>query len=184
MKYELFDKMTKKEAALLLQEFLDDGRANVDLVRAHAERAGVNTDYSLESLPQFLEWVLSELRTVPRTADPEAPQWIRSTSEYERGLFDFDARSGNLLVFAAYYTGECFIRNFTQLRWASGNRDTLESNMVVVTGFSHGIEMAPMLVLENSFRRLIANPSDGRRFDSLVRVWRKHVSDENAPAQS
>jgi hypothetical protein len=179
MDFEYFENLSKEQAQALLKEFLADGRANVDIVRAHAEAAGVRADYSLATLPEFLQWVASQLRTVPRAPDPNVPEWIRSTLDYERGLFDFDARSGNLIVFAAYYMGECFVRSYPHLRWATGNRKQFEQNMPVVTGFRYSKELAPMMVLENTFRAYIENQAGISRVITMVNAWRENA--EAAP---
>lgn len=172
MDFERFEKMSKAEAAALLQEFLTDGRANVDIVRAHAERAGVNANYSLETLPDLLKWALTEVKTIPLPPDPVVPEYIRANPEYEKARFNFDDRSGNLVVFVAYYLGECFIQRFSHLRWASGNRRTFKQNMPVVTGFLKQIELAPMLVVENVFARVIRGASGVEAIDTMVSSWR------------
>ncbi|HVT29743.1 MAG TPA: hypothetical protein VHE81_17125, partial [Lacipirellulaceae bacterium] len=153
-----FDNLSAKEAQTVLSEFLEDGRANIDIVIAHANRAGVRCDYTIESLEPFLHWARSEMHTLAKNPDVSVPEFIRSTEDYQRGLFDFDDRSKNLLCFSAYYFGECFVRNFAQLRWAAGNIEYAEANMPVVTGFLHDHELAPVWVLNNIFRRIIKQP--------------------------
>jgi hypothetical protein len=103
------------------------------------------------------------------------PEWIRSTPEYERGLFEFDEDSKNLICFVAYYLGECFVRNYSQLRWATGNAEYAEANMPVVTGFKREIELAPMLVLENLFRRITAKPDRISDIEIAIDTWRNYL---------
>src|SRR5688572_24616001 len=105
MANKLFENLTDSEAQKVLSEFLEDGQANVDIVIAHASRAGVNCDYGISSLVSFLNWALSEMRTIPKEPDNSVPEFIRSTQEYQLGLYDFDNRSQNLLCFAGYYFG-------------------------------------------------------------------------------
>jgi hypothetical protein len=173
--------MSPSEAQEVLRQFLEDGVANVDIVRAHAEAAGVNCDYSLETLPAFLRWSFSQMNTVPREANPKVPEWIRATEDYQKGLFDFDDRSKDLICFTAYYFGECFIRNYPNLRWATGNCDApkgvvnADANMPVVTGFAHNIEMASMSILENVFARLVAHPERSQDIDIMIDSWCKYI---------
>lgn len=181
MRFELFRQMTPSEAQDVLQQFVQEGAANMDFVCAHAKAAGVICDYSLEYLPSFLEWAFSQMRTVPREADPKVPEWIRSTEDYQKGLFDFEDESKDLICYAAYYFGESFVRNCSHLRWATGKFESrngyisAESNMPVVTGFKNRVELAPMMVLENVFSRITANPNRSDDIQTMIDGWRKYL---------
>ena len=168
MSAELFQSMTKEVAQQRLSEFLEDGKANIDIVIAHASHTGVECDYSIESLPEFLHWAFSEMQTLSREPDPDVPDWIRSTEDYQRGLFDFDDRSKNLICFAAYYLGECFVRSFPKLEWSTGNQELRQANMPVVVGFGPEEELPPMLVVENLFRRATKRPDRICGIDTAV----------------
>lgn len=171
MSAELFQSMSKEAAQLLLAEFLRDGKANIGIVIAHASRNGVNCDYSIESLAAFLHWAFSEMKTVPREPNPDVPEWIRSTEDYQSGLFDFDDRSKNLICFAAYYLGECFVGAYPKLKWSTGNQEFHQANMPVVAGFSDDDELPPMLLMENLFRRAIKRPDRVVGIDTAIATW-------------
>lgn len=176
MGMELFDNLSEAEAQRLLSDFLKDGKANIELVIAHAKQVGVECNYRVASLPAFLRWAFSEMKTVPREADPEVPEWIRSTEDYQNGLFDFDDRSKSLICFASYYLGECFIRDYpSKLKWSVGNQELHQANMPVVTGFKHEKELPPMLVIENLFRRAIKNPKRQGDIDRAACTWEKYT---------
>ena len=138
MRFDLFEKMDKTEAEILLQKFLEDGEQNIEKVFKHAREAGVHCDYNVGSLPSFLEWGCSQVKTVPKEPDMSVPEWIRSTADYQKNLFDFDESSRELIVVSAYYFGECFVRNYSQLIWSTGNPDYATGRMPVVSGFSKG----------------------------------------------
>ena len=169
---ELFQNISKEAAQRLLAEFLADGRANIDTVIARANDAGVECDYLVDSLSAFLHWAFSEMKTVPREPDPDVSVWIRSTEDYEKGLFDFDDRSKNLICFAAYYLGECFIRSYSWLKWGTGNEELHQANMPVVAGFGPEEELSPMLVIENVFRRATKRPERISGIDTAVATWK------------
>lgn len=171
MEAELFQNMSKEVAQQILAEFQADGKANIDIVIAHANQVGVECDYSVESLPAFLHWAFSKMQTIPREPDPDVPDWIRSTEDYRKGLFDFDDRSKNLICFVAYYLGECFVRLFPKLKWGTGNQELHQANMPVVTGFGSEEELPPMLVIENVFRRAIKRPDRVGGIDTAVATW-------------
>ena len=169
---ELFQNMSKEVAQQLLAEFIADGKANIEIVIAHANHAGVECDYLVDSLPAFLHWAFSEMKTVPREPDPDVSDWIRSTEDYQKGLFDFDDRSKNLICFAAYYLGECFTRTYPKLKWGTGHEELHQANMPVITGFGPEEELPPMLVIENVFRRATKRPERSGGIDTAVETWK------------
>jgi len=71
-----------------------------------------------------------------------------------------------------YYLGETFIRNFKKLKWASGNRETLDHNMPVVTGFKFKIEMPVSVIIENIFCRIIVKGNTDN-IDQAIEAWKK-----------
>lgn len=102
------------------------------------------------------------------------PAWIRECDSYLSGLEEFDEPSKVLVLRASYYLGESFVRYSDKLSWATGNLDTAEQNMPVITGFSDELEMAPMLVTENLFLRILA---DGAPYEDINRAIESWLSD-------
>lgn len=175
MRFDLFEQMTTSDAQNLLKRFRQDGASNVDKLLATAAACGVAADYGVGSLPEFLHWAFSHIRTVPVDVDRSVPEWIRSTPEYARGLFDFDDESKNLICLTAYYLGECFVRNYPQLSWAIGKPDFAEANMPVLTGFRQSVELAPLLVVENLFRRISQKPDRSPDIETAIEAWQGYL---------
>lgn len=176
MNFKLLDRISASEAEELLWEFLEEesrlAESTFEIVRAE----GVRCDYTIDSLPGFLIWVSAHLQTVPKEPDPTVSEWIQSTEDYQKGLFDFVDESKNLLVRAAYYLGECFVRSFSGLQWAIGNPDFALKNMPVVTGFSHEQELPVLMVIENCCRRIVKDKSHVKDIDIMVKRWCESVT--------
>lgn len=181
MNFELLDKMTAAEATELLHEFLNEESRLAETTLEIVRSEGVRCDYTLESLPGFLRWILAHLRTVPKAPDPTVSEWIRSTEDYQKGLFDFVDESKMLIVRASYYLGECFVRSFPGLRWSIGNPEFGVKNMPVVTGFSQEQELPPLMVLQNLFRRVIKDLSRLGDIEIMVKSWCKSIPGYSGP---
>jgi hypothetical protein len=54
-----------------------------------------------------------------------------------------------LVLRAAYFLGESFAKDYPELHWGRGNRETALQNMPVISGFKGNIEMPPIMVTEN-----------------------------------
>lgn len=175
MNFAAFKNLTPEQARGLLNEFLDEESRLGETTFKIASEDGIVCDYSIQSLPEFLRWVFKHLRTVQKGPDPSVSEWIRSTDSYKSGLFDFVDESKNLLVRASYYLGECFIRTYPCLQWSIGNSEFAYANMPVVTGFQHEVELAPLMVLENTCRRIIKKPSRISDIDTMVAKWCENV---------
>jgi len=145
----------------LLEGFLETEARAIEKMLIDARRDGLETDFGVESLPPLKRWALRQLKTVPQLPDPSLPTWITKTEDYHRNLFDFDDPSKIVVLRFAYYMGECFVRNFADLLWSVGDVDTALKNIPVVSGFRGGLEMPPMLVAENLFRRMLKGDADG-----------------------
>lgn len=175
MNFEFFEKLSREKAEEYLKHFLAVESAKIGGTLAEARASGLTVDFSLESVAPFLRWMVPKLNVVPGVPDPELPEWIRTTPTYLQNLFEFDEPSKILVLRAAYYLGESFVRNGNGLRWATGNRETVEANMPVVTLFRFGIEMAPIMVAENLLRRVIAEPAKLGDIALAVDHWRANI---------
>lgn len=172
MDYQRFRSLATVEAEQLLTTYLEIGQSNAEEMATFAGTGGVQADLSISSVPKVLRWLHSLLRTMEREADPHLPEWIRSSSTYREGLFDFDEPSKAMVLQASYYLGESFVRSFDRLRWAVGAKDFVQENMPVVAGFADGIEMPPLIIVNNLFRRTITDPSRASDFEAAVGFWR------------
>jgi hypothetical protein len=83
--------------------------------------------------------------------------------------------SEELVLQAAYYLGESFVRSHGTLRWGTGDIKTYEANMPAVIGFQHDLELAPILIAENLLRRVTAEPKKVGDFQIAVESWNREV---------
>ncbi len=171
MKISIFETMSKEEAQEYLNEFLTFGKDRGMQMLEENLHFTTDLDFSIESLPTVFKALIPNLKTTPRDPDPNVPEFIRNTDDYRKGLFDFDDPSNAIILAAAYYLGETFVRNFPQLNWATGNPDYLEGNMPVATGFKFKKELAPILISENIFRSAVSGSHDDASIDKAVEIW-------------
>jgi len=170
MKFHIFEAMSKSEAEEYLNEFLAFGKdRGMKVLESLSSETALN--YTIESLSIIFKALIPILKTLPRAPDPKVPEFIRNTEEYEKGLFDFDDASNTIVLAAAYYLGETFVRKFPELKWATGNIDYRECNMPVVTGFKFNIELAPILISENIFRGGVSGLRDNASIDTAIEMW-------------
>jgi hypothetical protein len=177
MNFALFEAMDQQEAHEHLRGFLETERAAVDSLRGDAERRGVPLDFSIASLPSILRWFLGRVRIVRVPVPTTEPEWIRDW--HKDGLIDFDKESKYWILRAAYYLGECFVHSCSSLRWATGDPEYVEKNMPVVAGFRSGKEMAPMVVVENLFSRILGDGAPSDDIDTAISAWARDVSQTN-----
>ena len=171
MDYAFFESLSIEEAQQFLSRFLEtEGRAARDLVLS-ARQAGLSADFQLGSLVPMLSWIVGEIRTIPVEPDNSLPEWIRGSDSYIHNLFDFDDLSKVLVLRGAYYLGETFIRSCQGLSWTIGNSETAFGNMPVVHGFLGGLEMAPMVILENTFGRILSGRGSKADLEEMVSYW-------------
>lgn len=171
MKFHLFKAMTKEEAEEYLEGFLAFGRNKGMRILKGNLHFTTDLDFRIESLPDILKTLIPKLKTIPREADLNVPEFIRNTEDYQKGLFDFDEQSNYVVLAAAYYLGETFVRNFSQLKWTTGNVDYIQANNPVVTGFKFKKELSPILITENMFSGVISNLRDEKSIDTVIEGW-------------
>lgn len=175
MKFHLFEAFTKEEAQEYLDEFLIFGKERGIKILEETLHFTIDLDFTIESLPKVIKNLLPRLETVSRKPDPNVPEFIRNTADYHKNLFDFDEKSNLILLAAAYYLGETFVWNFEKLRWSTGKTDYIEANMPVVKTFKYGIEMAPIMIMENIFGRIISGMGDLSGIDTAIAAWHADV---------
>jgi hypothetical protein len=175
MDIEFFEKLSKKQADAYLQTFLDTESSKINKTVKQCTAAGLRMDYSLKLISPFMRWVLKRLTAIPEEPDPTIPEWIRNTASYTSRLFEFNGPSEELILQAAYYFGESFVRSRSSLYWGTGDIKTYEANMPVVIGFQHELELAPILIAENLLRRVTAEPKKIGDFQTAVESWSRDV---------
>ena len=171
MKVRIFDGMTSEEAAEYLAEFLAFGRNKVAHILEEKLHFTTDLDFKIENLSAILKALIPNLKTVTRSPDSSVPEFIRNTEDYHKGLFDFDDESNIVLLAAAYYLGETFVKAFPHLKWSTGNVDYLQANSPVVTGFRYNKELPVILVAENIFSSIISGTRQEESVDSVIEAW-------------
>ena len=171
MDFQFFESLSPAEAEEFLNNFLNTERKAIGEMIDAARAEGVQADLTVTSVAQVLKWVLRKVRTIPRLPDEKVPSWIRETDSYSQSLFDFDEPSRILILRAAYYLGVCFVNYSERLRWSVGDAKTAHQNMPVVTGFSFHLELAPMMIVENLFSRIIRGAAGDEAIDVAIKHW-------------
>ena len=169
MNFELFDSMPPEEAREHLRGFLDTECIAMDVMVPAAQQAGVRMDYSIASLPSVLKWILSGVQITRIPVPATEPQWIRDF--HKDGLIDFPEESKYLILRAAYYLGETFVRANQALFWTVGDSESVEKNMPVIGGFRSGDEMAPLMVCENALGAILGDGEKESCIDVMVHSW-------------
>jgi hypothetical protein len=171
MNFKFFESLTKEEAQKYLDDFLYFGKnRGVEILKENVHFT-IEIDFSMESLSPIIKTLITIVKTVPRPPDETVPDWIRATEEYQKGLYDFDETSKSIVLAAAYYLGETFVKNYKQLSWAIGNTKYAQGNMPVITPFKYNMEMPPILIAENSFRKVISEMSDDASVNIALESW-------------
>lgn len=169
MKFPLFEAMTPQEAREYLRGFLETESVALEAQRAGAEQSGVSMDFTVASLPSILRWIMGKVRIMRVPVPASEPDWIQEW--HKSGLIDFDEESKYWILRGAYYLGECFVRSYPSLRWGTGDPQYIEKNMPVVIGFRSGTEMAPMMIVENLFSRILGRNGSATDIDRAVTAW-------------
>lgn len=171
MDYEFFESLTNEDAGLYLVRFLEAEGKSVEQLIQDVREEGISANYSIAVLVPVLSAVYRRIKTVSREPDKSLPDWIRNSASYGANLFDFDDVSKVLILRGAYYMGETFVRSFRRLEWGLGDQDTAVKNMPVVRGFRQKLELAPMLVLENTFGRALSGRGSSSDIQEMVSYW-------------
>lgn len=175
MRFDFFEKLSREEAQSFLERFLAIESDKFVKLEEECSTLGIPTDFTIKSVAPFMKWIVTKLETVRKDSDVQLPKWVRDTKSYSENLFDFDELSKCLILCAAYYLGESFVRSHDSLHWTLGNPETAEANMPVVAGFASGRELAPILIAENLFGRVVAQPAKIMDIDNAVEFWSNKV---------
>lgn len=169
MNFPFFESLSPEEAREHLQGFLATERVAIKTMETAAEQAGLRMDYSIASVPTILKWIMSQLEIKRVSVPASEPEWIREW--HKDGLIDFPEESKYLILRAAYYLGESFVRAHHRLVWTLGNPEYIQKNMPVVAGFRSEKEMAPMMVCKNIFSRIRGDSAPESDIDVMIQSW-------------
>ena len=75
MKFQFFEELTGNEAEAYLERYLRvSAKENINQSVREAKSAGVVADFSVDSIPAFLAWLLESIEPVAK--DPEMPESV------------------------------------------------------------------------------------------------------------
>ena len=171
MDFTFFETLSKDDAERFLANFLSVESRVIDETMAQAESEGVTLILGTSSIKPMLSWIFQKLKTTPKAADMTLPHWISATDSYKRGLFNFDQPSKILILRAAYFLGASFVRDYSQLCWGTGKRETALQNMPVIKGFKLNLEMPPILVTQNLAGRIQEQNAPISIVDTAIETW-------------
>jgi hypothetical protein len=177
MDYQFFQSLSLKDATEYLRRFIDFESRAMEEVTKEAHNAGLKLDYSVRGLPTILKWIMHRIHISRLPVPLSEPEWIRQS--HKDGIIEFDEASKILILRAAYYLGECFVRTFPSLRWTTGNPEYMEKNLPAVAGFRAGNEMAPMMVVESLFGRILGDDGPETDIDRAVDTWVENARRSN-----
>jgi hypothetical protein len=165
MRFDLFQQMSPKEAAELLDQFLRNGQKMLRESKVEL------TKMRLEQLAKELVNLASQTQFVEKSSDRSLPQFILDNPIYQDSLFEFAPESKRFVVFAAFLMGEWLVRSFTSLHWKPGDMSFATGAMPVVAGFGSKKEMPTLLVAENLFRKSKQQPMSSELFQKSLQRW-------------
>ena len=157
---DFFKKLKAKEARLFLTNYLKEANKGLDSLYLELKKDNINLDYSLDSLPEVVDWFSKKMIKVEQKTDRSLPKWIIDSDSYKTNLFDFDDTSYVLIMRLSYYWGECFVRN-TSLKWDFGKYASYK-NQPILGKFIRNMEMSPFQICTTLMRSLITGESKDR----------------------
>ncbi len=173
MEFDFFDSLTNEEARTYCARFLKCERTAVEGMEADARVQGLSLDYSLESVPRVLYWLLDGVPANHVPVPLSEPWWVRQC--HKEGILEFEGDARVAILRAAFYLGECFVRAFPTLSWSTGDAESMENTMPVVTGFRHHVEMAPIMVCEVICQRIYERRESLEGLRAMVQAWTSDV---------
>jgi hypothetical protein len=169
MNFSFFGSLSIDEARDHLDGFIKTETLAIEAMGMAAIRADVVMDFSIASLPAFFRWILANLEVIRNPVPGTEPDWIREF--HKDGLIEFTEEANYLILRTAYYLGECFVRTNAGLSWGVGSIDSVEKNMSVVTGFRFAMQMAPMMICENVFGRILGDGKSEATIETMISSW-------------
>jgi hypothetical protein len=173
MDFALIESMTPNEANAILHGFLESEKPAIEAMRVHSCNTDTCLNYRLDTLTESLKWFLRQVKVKNVPVPSTEPSWIQHA--HKNGLYEFDEVSKTNVLHAAFYLGESFVQANEKLKWAIGNPEMIQKNMPVVTGFQRGHELAPLMVVENVFLRILGDRVPLTHLDKMVEVWHSRL---------
>ena len=123
-------------------------------------------DYTLLSIPHVLKWMLGRVEILSK---------IKHNVEDTEYISHINGQIDDLVLHAAYYLGESYIRSAHSLSWetdkeCSNKRETM---FPCVTGFKYGFKMYPVDEINNIRSNISSkNPRSMERcIDEVILHW-------------
>ena len=175
MDWEFFETLSPDDAENLLQQFLAEESSAVTSLIDAALDDGIDAKFSLASARILLPWAAQFASAVETAPPPDLPEWLREVHEQHYGFYELDAPTKICVLRCGYFLGQFFVAEFPSLRWTTGDTETALGNMPVVAGFSHDLELPPLLVMENLFGRIVRDPEKLGDIDTAISKWQESV---------
>ena len=170
MRFTFFESLTRQEAQAFLRRFCEVEREAITADTNVFRQTAPGVQFALDRLPAIFERCAKDLSLVPVPTPPDLPDWIASSLPHKDGFFEFDPSSAAVVLRVAFYMGECFVQVST-LSWGIGKRNTAVQNQPVVKGFENGLELSPLLVSENIFRRILDGADASIETSETMDFW-------------
>jgi hypothetical protein len=172
---EYFGRMDQEAAQANLRRFLSEGAKGFEKLKPDLQRDRVVADFSIASILPVLERLAGRVRVgevePPAAADPLVVDAGRAQGAYLEFL---DEASESVAEVGAYYVGQAFVNGHEALQWGVGQKDAIEHNQPVVTGFRSDADL-PVLVVTATLLRKSVLPGFPERLATAVFAWESGV---------
>ncbi len=148
---ELYE-LSTAEATDLLNAFLDAERKTFATIAIDS----VTLNYSQASVLQFFDCATQEVR-----------RSVGAGKNIDRVL----------ALRLAYYFGESLIRASNRLGWSIGESGFAQENHPVISGFSNGLEAAPIMIVRNLLSAVAIDGQPFSRIENAVNTWFKSAAE-------
>lgn len=180
-----FREMTKKEATLHFNWYLDEIPKRIELIRmAYLEtsnRKKEDLDLSPQSLIKLWEWFLPLMEIITKS-DKEiteelkkVPNWLND--EIIENNKELSSGTLSIAMDIAIYFAEVFIRNFEKLEWGliTKPKSLAYVNSPVVVGFSSNMELDPRNLIYILTLKAIDGHTNKEDLYNLFEIWKGDV---------
>ena len=169
--YEAFDKMNKKDAQEYFDWYMSEIPIRLDMLKTVVkDEAGIDLDYSLDSLIDLWEWYEGKIYYVDRDKDlyqaalDKAPEWFKpyvsdKFLSYETLMYAMDI---------AIYYAEIIVKNNDQINWGYfiKPKNRAGVNEPTLLGFTADMDLNTRVIVLNLTRRSAKEKNKNRLIDN------------------
>ncbi|MGO1059172.1 hypothetical protein ACTL32_08595 [Planococcus sp. FY231025] len=183
--FESFEKMTKKEAQLHYDWYMEEVPKRLELLKmAYVYTGGgdkEDLDFTPLSLVNLWKWFLLQIESAPKSAEDLAEERLNAPDWLHESLMENTEKPSEgtvcIAMDIAIYFNEVLIRNHGDLSWGYRTKPkTVEYlNRPVTIGFSNTLTLDPREILYNLTLRSINGESDEKALYNLYKAWSEFV---------